>query len=166
MRAETEKRQCLPPGSEIPSKRMALIRFPYGTCNPAALKAASDAGLLVVQWDLATGDPDRRQSARAIAARVKRNVRPGSIILGHANGRGWNTAAALALFVPALKEMGYEFVTVSELVAAGKPEIVSNCYDRVAGDTERWVNALHRARLSKRPGNRKGNSVGWDPFRK
>lgn len=52
---------------------------------------------------------------------------PGAIIVGHANGRGRNTAAALALAVPKLKEQGYGFVTVSELIAAGKPVIAQRC---------------------------------------
>jgi len=37
-----------------------------------------------------------------------------------------------------LKAEGYKFVTVSELVALGKPVIVSECYDRKPGDTKRY----------------------------
>ena len=50
------------------------------------------------------------------------------IIVAHANGRGRHTAEALALAIPKLKEEGYRFVTVSELLAAGKPVIADNCY--------------------------------------
>ena len=55
-------------------------------------------------------------------------VHPGAIIVAHANGRGWHTAEALAIAIPKLKEEGYGFVTVSELLAAGKPVIADKCY--------------------------------------
>ena len=59
-------------------------------------------------------------------------------MISHANGRGWNTAAALPLAIPKLKAMGYTFVTVSELLARGKPVITETCYDTHPGDTDRY----------------------------
>ena len=59
-------------------------------------------------------------------------------MIAHANGRGWNTAAALPLIVPALRKRGYRFVTVGELLAAGKPVIARSCYQWVPGDNRRF----------------------------
>jgi peptidoglycan/xylan/chitin deacetylase (PgdA/CDA1 family) len=118
-------------------ERMAVMRFPYGRCDANSLTAAADAGLLAIQWDLVTGDPDPQQSARAIANRIVTRVHPGAIIVAHANGRGWHTADALALAIPKLKELGYSFVTVSELIAAGKPVIAATCYETKPGDAKR-----------------------------
>ena len=125
--------------------RLTMFRFPFGACNAAALNAVNDAGLLAIQWDLSTGDPDPHQSAQAIANALIRNTHPGSIIISHGNGRGWNTAAALPLAIPKLKAMGYEFVTVSELLARGKPVITATCYDAHPGDTDRYdfLSGLH-----------------------
>lgn len=75
-----------------------------------------------------TGDPDPRRSARAIAETMLAKAHPGAIIVAHANGRGRNTADALALAIPKLKAEGYGFVTVSELIEAGKPVIAATCY--------------------------------------
>lgn len=119
-------------------KRIGLFRFPFGACDAASLAAVNDAGLLAIQWDLSTGDPSPTQSAAAIAAAMVANVRPGSIIIAHANGRGHNTAAALPIAIPKLRAAGYEFVTVSELIAAGKPVIENRCYDSRPGDTDRY----------------------------
>ncbi len=119
--------------AEVP-RRMRLFRFPFGTCNPGALKAVADAGMIAIQWDVVTGDPWRAQTARYIAANVLRNVRPGSIVVAHANGRGWHTASALPLIVPLLRRRGYRFVTVSELLAAGRPVVASTCYELRPGD--------------------------------
>jgi peptidoglycan-N-acetylglucosamine deacetylase len=126
--------------------RMSLFRFPFGACNAASMAAVNDAGLLAVQWDVSTGDPDPSQSAAEIANAMVRNVRAGSIIIAHGNGRGWNTAAALPLAIPKLKAMGYEFVTVSELLARGKPVIAATCYNARPGDTDRYdfVGGLRR----------------------
>ena len=125
-----------------------LYRFPFGACNLAALDAVAGAGLLAIQWDVSTGDPSPGQSAHAIANVMLRQVRPGSIVLSHANGRGFHTAEALPLAIPALRAKGYEFVTVSELLAAGKPVIVDTCYDDHPGDTDRYDSFFApRARL-------------------
>jgi len=123
-------RQCAAPGiadKTIP-ERLSLLRFPYGSCNAASLAAAAEHGQLTIQWDLVTGDPDPHRSAKAIAETILAKVHPGAIIVAHANGRGWHTADALALAIPKLKEQGYGFVTVSELLAAGKPVIAASCY--------------------------------------
>lgn len=131
-------------------QRMSLFRFPFGACNAAALAAVADAGLLAVQWDLSTGDPSPSQSAAAIAAAIVRNVKPGSIIIAHANGRGHNTAAALPIAIPKLRAAGYDFVTVSELLAAGQPVIAETCYDSRPGDTDRY-DRLFQSVAARRP---------------
>jgi peptidoglycan/xylan/chitin deacetylase (PgdA/CDA1 family) len=129
--------------SPIPD-HMSLMRFPYGRCDAKSLAAVADAGLLAIQWDLVTGDPDPHRSARAIADTILTKVRPGAIIVAHANGRGWHTADALALAIPKLKEEGYSFVTVSELLKAGKPVITASCYLNRPGDNTRIARAAKR----------------------
>jgi hypothetical protein len=49
-----------------------------------------------------------------------------------------HTAAALPIAIPALKAKGFEFVTVSELLAAGRPVLVDSCYDSKPGDTDKY----------------------------
>ena len=117
---------------------ITLFRFPYGACRKNSLKMVGDQGLLAVQWDVSTADPVRSQTAPRIARSVLRQTQPGSIIIAHANGRGWHTAKALPLFIPKLIEKGYKFVTVSELLQAGKPVISNVCYDFRIGDVNRY----------------------------
>lgn len=146
-------------------RRMELFRFPYGACNQAALDAVNDAGLLAIQWNLSTGDPWPGQSAKAIAKAVTANVKPGAILIGHANGRGYHMAEALPLFIPKLKAEGYRFVTVSELIAAGTPEITPTCYDSRPGDTDRYDNlaALGRSHTGAAKKNPSSTSSPWAP---
>ena len=105
----------------------------------------ADQGLYAIQWDLVTGDPDPHRSAKAIAETILGKVHPGAIIVAHANGRGWHTADALAIAIPKLKEEGYGFVTVSELLAAGKPVIAAN-----ATSTSRAPGPAWHARIAGR----------------
>ncbi len=158
VRAKAQAWQLVP-------QRISLFRFPFGACNQASLDAVNDAGLLAIQWDVSTGDPSPGQSSKAIAHEILRGTRPGSIVIGHANGRGFNTAAALHLAIPKLKARGYQFVTVSELLAAGEPEIVSSCYNLKPGDTDRYDNlaTAFRRKVPKRPGARNVEGAGgWE----
>lgn len=143
-------KQCAVGAADAPAAlpaRMAVMRFPYGRCDAKSLAAVADAGLLAIQWDLVTGDPDPHEGAKTIASRILTRAHPGAIVVAHANGRGWHTAEALALAIPNLKEQGYRFVTVSELIAAGKPVIASICYENKPGDEKRV------ARSSPKPGS-------------
>lgn len=115
-----------------------LFRFPFGACSHDALKLTQDLGLPAIQWDVVSGDPAKGRTAKAIARTVLGKVRPGSIIVFHANGRGHGTAESLAIFVPRLAQAGFDFVTVSELLAAGTPVAVPDCYEERPGDNLRY----------------------------
>lgn len=110
------------------------FRYPYGTCSKEALDFMADQGLPSVQWDVVTGDPSRKQSAKAIKKAMLQGIKPGSIIVAHANGRGWHTAEAMEEVLPMLIRQGYEFVTISELLSLGEPEVASTCYELRPGD--------------------------------
>ncbi len=142
--------------ARVPAQ-MSLFRFPFGACNAASLAAVGDAGLLAIQWDVSLGDPDPQQSAEEIAKTMLRQVRPGSIIVAHANGRGWHTAEALPLIIPKLKAQGYTFVTVSELLARGKPVISESCYNARPGDTDRYDFVGRRAKAPAAPSHRRAH---------
>ena len=82
-----------------------FVRPPYGEYNRQTLAEARKLGLRVVTWSLVTGDPDKHTSAADIVRAVKR-VRPGDIIIMHANGRGWHTAEALPRVIATLRARG------------------------------------------------------------
>jgi peptidoglycan/xylan/chitin deacetylase (PgdA/CDA1 family) len=77
-------------------------------------------GLRAVQWDVVTDDPEQHVSAADIVKIVKEEAVGGSIIIMHANGRGWHTAEALPAMIDYLRAAGYELVTVDELSDSDK----------------------------------------------
>lgn len=111
-----------------------LFRFPYGTCSPETLRLVNRLGLAAIQWDVVSGDPGGIAPTRELL----KAIRPGSIVVFHANGRGRGTAAALGGIVDALRARGYRFETVSELLRQGDPESVDECYERTPGDNRRY----------------------------
>ncbi|MBX7247206.1 MAG: polysaccharide deacetylase family protein [Candidatus Sumerlaeaceae bacterium] len=75
-----------------------------------------------VTWDIEPeSDGTDIKNADAIVADVMKRARPGSIILLHPMQTGSQPIReAIGKLVPALKVEGYRFVTVGELIAAGK----------------------------------------------
>jgi peptidoglycan/xylan/chitin deacetylase (PgdA/CDA1 family) len=96
--------------------RPRYFRPPYGEYNRTLVEVAASLGLTTIQYDLASGDPDKRISASRLRRYVIRNVKGGSIVVMHINTRGWHTAEALPGIIKALRARGYTFVTVSELL--------------------------------------------------
>ena len=98
----------------------------------------NEAGLLAIQWDVVSGDPAKAATAEAIRAWRCARVKPGSIVVMHANGRGWHTAEALPLVIADLRKRGFEFATVGELLEKGEPVIADSCYEVKPGDNARY----------------------------
>ena len=118
-----------------PPAQMGLFRFPYGSCSRESLDYVNQRGYRAIQWDVDSGDPWLPMSGARMAKSVLDRVKPGSIVLMHANGRGFHTAEALSLIIPALRARGFGFLTVSELLARGKPVVAATCYGERPGDT-------------------------------
>lgn len=96
-----------------------LLRPPGGLYNDNICRFANDMGYDVVLWSIDTRDW-AHTSAREIADTIISNVKGGDIILCHDFVGGTSyTAQALRTVIPGLCEMGFEFVTVSELLADG-----------------------------------------------
>jgi len=128
--------------AKIPTLPLTF-RFPYGVCSAVALDAVATAALSAIQWDVVSGDPDGYQTAQQMITTVLHQAQSGSIVVFHANGRGHDTAAALPHLVAALRERGFTFVTVSELLqlalqTGGTVASTSDCYELRPGDNHRY----------------------------
>ncbi|MBQ9407028.1 MAG: polysaccharide deacetylase family protein [Desulfovibrio sp.] len=117
-----------------------LFRLPYGRCNGASLAELARMGLCVVQWDVAAESGDNRHPAQAKkAARVvAAQVKPGSILLFHANCVPLGTAQLLREVVVLLRSQGYSFVTAGELLRRGRPQLHMDGYFSRPGDNLAW----------------------------
>ena len=97
----------------LTGKKVSLFRPPYGDYNNTLIETCQELGLYPIQWDVDSLDW-KNLSATEIAMRVINGTKNGSIILCHNNGL--HTAEALPLIFSTLKNRGYTFVPISELI--------------------------------------------------
>ncbi len=102
----------------LTGRQATLFRAPFGEYDSRVVHAAASLGMTTVQYDLASGDPDAHISAQRLIDYVSEMTHAGSIIVMHINGRGWHTAKALPQIITRLRQRGFQFVTVSELIDA------------------------------------------------
>lgn len=103
--------------SEICGYEPSLFRPPEGFCCKAVKNGAQSMSYQIMLWDIDTNDW-AHNSVNNIVKTVVGNVKAGDIILCHDFvTKPSPTPDALRKFIPKLQAMGYEFVTVSELLA-------------------------------------------------
>lgn len=109
------------------------FRPPYGIYNSSVLKTVGAAGYTyTIFWTIDTLDWTGL-SAKDITKKVLNKASPGSIVLMHAGGGAVNTPAALPDIIKGLKNMGYDFVTIPELLDYIQSD--ENIYIVQPGDT-------------------------------
>jgi peptidoglycan/xylan/chitin deacetylase (PgdA/CDA1 family) len=105
----------------------ALMRPPYGALSLATSLVARALGYRVVTWSVACGDA-RGADAGTVAARILKAAAPGAIVLLHDTLYSWEderfrdrgpTIDAVGLLAERLPD--WRFVTISELLRAGRP---------------------------------------------
>jgi peptidoglycan/xylan/chitin deacetylase (PgdA/CDA1 family) len=96
-----------------------LMRPPYGHLGGSTVLAADSLGYDLVLWNRQMHERRFARDPAAQAADIVTTVRPGSIILAHDAGDRRRLVALDALrdIVSGLRARGYEFVTVSDLIA-------------------------------------------------
>lgn len=104
----------------LSKKSSILFRPPYGEWDSITLRIANSLGLRTILWDVNSGDPDPNMNKDKIVESVLSNIKSGSIVLFHMNGRGWHTSKALPQIIEFLRKKGYKFGTVSKLLANPK----------------------------------------------
>jgi len=97
----------------ITGKKNVIFRAPYGEYNDLLVKTCTETNRYCIQWDVDSHDwlgLTTDQMKNRIMSRVKN----GSIILLHTGTK--NTAPALPEILTSLKNEGYKFVVVSDLI--------------------------------------------------
>lgn len=97
---------------ELTGRRTRLFAPPYGEVDRNITRIAAQLGYWTVMWTVDTVDW-KRPPADTIVQRVLGKIEPGSIVLMHPTAP---TVEALPRILSSLREKGYRFVTVSELL--------------------------------------------------
>lgn len=99
--------------SSITNQKVEVFRPPYGDYNDLLINTAREMGLYIIQWDVDSLDW-KDLSKDQIINRVIPRVKSGSIVLFH--NQGLHTADALQEIIRRLKDDGYTFVPIGELI--------------------------------------------------
>lgn len=106
--------------AETAGVRPVWFRPPYGCRWPGLAEVLEEQGLRLAMWT-AIGS-DWRWPAERVAGKLERAVRPGAIVCLHdgreltANPEIAATLGAVRVIMPRLKENGFRFPTVSQLI--------------------------------------------------
>lgn len=98
---------------KITNGSVNCFRPPYGDYNDTLIDTATSLNLFTIQWDVDSLDW-KNLSATEIEGRVLSKAKNGSIILFH--NQGLNTSKALKNIIKNLKEKGYAFCSVYDLI--------------------------------------------------
>ena len=98
--------------------RPHLFRPPEGVLNAYVQHCSERGDYSLILWSVDTRDWAVK-NAEVIAERVLSKVQPGDIVLMHDYIANSKTPEALEILLPKLLALGYEPVTVSELLGAG-----------------------------------------------
>jgi polysaccharide deacetylase family sporulation protein PdaB len=108
-----EIEECNKKIEAITGEKVKLVRAPSGDYDNKSIEIAESMNMKMIQWSVDSLDW-KKLSVDEIYSRVVTKTENGSIILFH-NGVK-NTPEALKKILEKLKNDGYEFVTVSELI--------------------------------------------------
>ncbi|MGQ9731356.1 MAG: polysaccharide deacetylase family protein [Candidatus Zipacnadales bacterium] len=104
--------------SAVTGQRCRWVRPPYGATNAAIRKALLNAGYNIALWSCDTNDW-QRPGTSTIYRRILAGAKAGANVLLHdGGGHREQTVEAVRQAVPELVRMGYELVTLSEMVAS------------------------------------------------
>jgi polysaccharide deacetylase family sporulation protein PdaB len=90
-----------------------LFRCPGGSYNDKVIETVENSGYYCIQWNVDSIDW-KEQGKDLEYSRVVKNVKPGSIVLFHTSAR--YTPENLPKIIKELREEGYEFVKVGDLI--------------------------------------------------
>jgi polysaccharide deacetylase family sporulation protein PdaB len=102
--------------TDLTGQEPNLIRMPNGDFDKRVLRIADELNYKVIQWDTDSHDW-MNKGVDYIINRVVSKAHPGDIVLLHASDSCKQTHLALPSIIKQLRDKGYRFVTVSELIA-------------------------------------------------
>ena len=98
-----------------------LLRPPYGDYDNAVIETLTELKMYTIQWDVDSLDWKENATAETICQRVTKKVKNGSIVLFHNDAD--HTPEALPTILKCLKDEGYEFVFITDLIYKENYEI-------------------------------------------
>jgi peptidoglycan/xylan/chitin deacetylase (PgdA/CDA1 family) len=130
LRSERRVREDLERGAQaiarVAGDRPLLFRPPIGHTNPTIARVVDDMNLIVVGWSVAARDGLASARPASVAARVRRGLRDGAIVLLHDSPETGDREPAALRALPEILEAAHaarlDVVPLSQFVEAAIPQ--------------------------------------------
>lgn len=106
---------------QLTGSKIELFRAPYGDYSNNTVRIARELGCFTIQWDVDSLDWKPGITKEVIISRIKKKVKPGSIILFHNDTP--HTAEILPEIIKLLKNKGYKIIPLTDLIHRENYEI-------------------------------------------
>lgn len=106
---------------DVTGRTPTLIRVPYGDYDNRVVETIDSMNMYCIQWDVDSLDWKDNATPESICKRVTSKVKNGSIVLFHNDAD--HTPEALPNILKCLKDEGYEFVFIEDLIYKENYEI-------------------------------------------
>ena len=103
--------------ASLTGTKPTLLRPPNGQFDKKVLNIADSQGYTVVHWSVNSNDWEN-PGVNEIVSKVTTETKPGDVLLFHASDSVKQTDKALPIILKELRQKGYEFVTVTDLIAS------------------------------------------------
>ncbi|MBQ6717717.1 MAG: polysaccharide deacetylase family protein, partial [Clostridia bacterium] len=117
-----ELESCNKKIENVTGVKPTLFRAPYGDYDNRVIETVQSVGMYTIQWDCDSLDWRDNATPESICNRVTSKVKNGSIVLFHNDAD--HTPAALPNILKCLKDEGYEFVFIEDLIYKDNYEII------------------------------------------
>ena len=117
-----ELKTCNEKIAAVAGQTPTLFRCPYGDYDNSVITATESIGMFTIQWDVDSLDWKENATPDSIFERVTSKVKNGSIVLFHNDAD--HTPAALPRILEKLKNDGYEFVFINDLIYKENYQII------------------------------------------
>lgn len=118
---KSELADCNKKIESITGRCPTLFRPPYGDYDNTVVETVNEVKMYPIQWDVDSLDWKDNATPDSICKRVTSKVKNGSIVLFHNDAD--HTPAALPNILKCLKDEGYEFVFIEDLILKKNYEI-------------------------------------------
>ena len=109
-----EIKSCNEKIAAITGRTPTLLRPPYGDYDNSVVDTVKSLNMYTIQWSVDSLDWKDNATPDSICQRVTSKVKNGSIVLFHNDAK--HTPEALPNILKCLKDKGYEFVFISDLI--------------------------------------------------
>ncbi len=100
---------------ELIGQRPAFIRPPFGQIDKKVTDVIKGKGGKIILWSIDTSDGSQGEKG-SIVKNATEHIRPGDVILLHCDGDKTETVKALPEIITSLREKGYQFVDLGEML--------------------------------------------------